>query len=61
MKLKKPNAPPITQRPLKLNKEELLNHLEFEEEATAADIETWKHKFHVYWDDVRSRWFIPQK
>jgi len=66
MKLKKPSVPPIernrkTQRPLKLNEEELLNHLEFEEEATAADIETCKHKFHVYWDDDRSRWFIPQK
>ena len=66
MKLKKPTVPPIeqnkkTQRPLKLNEEELLNHLEFEEEATAADIETCKHNFHVYWDNDLSRWFIPQK
>jgi len=66
MKLKEPTAPPIeinkkTQRPLKLTKEELLNHLKFEEEATAADIETCKHKFSIYWDDIRSHLFILLK
>ena len=62
--LKKPHAKPVarnrkSQRPTKLTEEERDDPLLYEE-AHDCDHLTCKVGFRIPWDDVRSRWFIPQ-
>jgi hypothetical protein len=64
MKLKKPNKEAIprnkrTQRPVRITQAE--RDAGLEEEATNADVETCNFGVCVYWDDARTRWFVPRK